>query len=222
MTNKLAKAFIFDMDGVIINSEPVWERYEQQFLPKLIGQKIYAQIKDQIIGNSVSGIYQLATDYGLKMDKAQFEQTYDEYATLVYQEAKITEGIEKLISNLALADFKLGLVSSSRQYWIDLVLKKLDYKNRFQLIMSLDSEGISPKPAPNGYLKAIKILGASPETTIILEDSKRGVQAAKASGSVTICLTKNLPPNYRPAGADYYAASVPELVDQTKELLQIC
>ncbi|MBI4067395.1 HAD family phosphatase, partial [Candidatus Gottesmanbacteria bacterium] len=58
------KAFIFDMDGVIVNSEPVWSRYEEKFMPELMGQDAYGKIKDQILGNSISRIYEAASVYG--------------------------------------------------------------------------------------------------------------------------------------------------------------
>jgi len=212
------KAFIFDMDGVIVNSEPVWEIYEQKFLPEIMGKKLYSQIKDQILGNSVSGIYSIASDYGFKMDKAQFEKIYDEYATIVYDEAKLTDGIEPLINKLITMDFKLGLVSSSRQYWIDLVIDKLGKKNPFQFVLSLDGDTIKPKPSSDGYLKAIKILNSKPSLSIILEDSKKGVQAAKASGALTICLQENLPNGYLPKGADIYTKTIIELTNQIESI----
>lgn len=208
------KAFIFDMDGVIVNSEPVWEVYEQKFLPEIMGEKLYSQIKDQILGNSVSGIYRVASDYGFKMDKIQFGKIYDEYATTVYNQAQFSDGIEALIDKLASMNFKLGLVSSSRQYWIDLVLNKLDRKNQFEFVMSLDGENVKPKPSPDGYLQAIKALNSTPNLSIILEDSKRGVQAAKASGALTICLQENLPLGYLPEGADIYTKTIRELINQ--------
>ncbi len=214
MKNTLNKAFIFDMDGVVVNSEPVWERYEQKFLPELMGKDIYVKIKDKILGNSVSGIYKVASKCGFKMAKIEFEQAYDQYAKIVYEEVKITDGIEELINKLILMSFKLGLVSSSRQYWIDLVMKKLKGKKLFQFVLSLDGDAIRPKPFSDGYLEAINRLGSKPNMTIILEDSQRGVKAAKASGALTICLQQYLPKGYLPKDADIYTKSVVELINQ--------
>ncbi len=213
MKNSFNKAFIFDMDGVIINSEPVWERYEQKFLPKLLGKDIYLKIKDQILGNSVSAIYTAASEYGLKITKKEFERIFDQYAKLVYKEAKITDWIPELFNKLISMNFKLGLVSSSRQNWIDLVIKKLNGKKLFQFVMSLDGDTVKPKPYPDGYLKAITKLNSKPSLAIIIEDSQRGIQAAKSSGAFVICLKENLPENYLPKGADIYVNSIKELYD---------
>lgn len=212
------RAFIFDMDGVIINSEPVWERYEQKFLPTLMGKDTYLKIKNQILGNSVSGVYEAASKYGLRKTKNEFEQTYDQYAQIVYKEAKITDGLQELINKLISMKFKLGLVSSSRQHWIDLCLNKFDGKNLFQFVLSLDSSGKEPKPNPQGYLEGINSLGSQPSQTIILEDSQRGVKAAKASGALTICLQEHLPQGYFPDGADIYIKTIRESISQMEGL----
>src|SRR6266849_8544463 len=206
------KAFIFDMDGVIVNSESVWENYEQKFLSELIGKNVYLKIKNQILGNSINEIYKILCTYGLPISMEEYLQIYDTYAKLVYRQAHITEGIEKLIEQLIGMNFKLGVVSSSRQNWIDLVLVKLKRKTVFDYILSLsDTQNLRPKPFPEGYITTIKKLGAEPKTTIILEDSNKGIRAAKASGAFTICLKENLPINYRAQGADLYVETIEEL-----------
>src|SRR5258708_40121369 len=102
------KAFIFDMDGVIINSEPVWERYEKIFWPKLIGEKKYLKMKDQMFGNSLHAIYDIASSYGLKMDKEEYLRFYDSNAKTVYAEAQLTPFIKEFIQKLLSMDFSLG------------------------------------------------------------------------------------------------------------------
>jgi HAD superfamily hydrolase (TIGR01509 family) len=212
------KAFIFDMDGVIVNSEPVWERYEQKFLPELMGKDNYVKMKDQILGNSVSGIYEVASKFGLNTAKNEFERIYDQYAEIVYREAKITNGMQALIDKLILKGFTLGLVSSSRQYWIDLVIKRLNGENLFKSILSLDGDAIRPKPFPDGYLEMIKRLGSKPNLTFILEDSQRGVNAAKSSGALTICLQEYLLNGYLPENADFYTKTIMEVIKQVENI----
>lgn len=219
MTNK---AFIFDMDGVLINSEPVWERYEQVFLAELIGRNKYFRIRDQLLGSSVNTIYEITSKHGLKISMEELVKIYDEYARLVYSDAFLTPGIGDLIEKLLEKEFQLGLVSSSRQSWIDLVLKKLKAEKKFKYLISLqDTQNILPKPSPMGYQVAIKVLGAKPSTTAILEDSNKGVQAAKKSGAFTICLKENLPLGYLPKGADLYIETIKDFTDRLEELLQL-
>ena len=94
------RAFIFDMDGVMVNSEPTWERYETIFLPKLLGQQVYQAIKSQILGNTVDAIYQLAIKSGATITKDRYINTYDQYAQKVYTESEITPNIDSLIDQL--------------------------------------------------------------------------------------------------------------------------
>ncbi|MEK7592808.1 MAG: hypothetical protein AAB508_05475, partial [Patescibacteria group bacterium] len=73
----------------------------------------------------------------------------------------------------------------------------------------------------DGYLEAINLLGSVPKKTIILEDSKRGVEAAISSWSLTICVKENLPVGYVPPNADIYTTSIRELIQQI-ESITIC
>lgn len=211
------KAFIFDMDGVIVNSERIWTRYEKKFMPQLMGWQTYRKIKNEILGNSISNIYDIAQSMGFKMHKNEFLKIYCQYADIVYQEAKLTAGIEELITKLVSLKFKICLVSVSRQDWIDIVISKFK-KNSFDYVLSLDSQGLKSKPDPEGYIKTIQALGMNPNNTIILEDSEKGIKAAKKSGAFTICLKENLAKNYLPKGADLYINTIKELIEKLEEM----
>lgn len=209
------KAFIFDMDGVIIDSESVWVKYEPKFLPQLVGKNIYSKIKDKTIGSTVTKIYELAYRYGLEMDKNKFVSVYDSYAEIVYKEAKITAGVARFIENLIDINFKLAIVSSSRWRWIEATLAKMTKTaNNFQYILSLNDEGIASKPSPQGYQKAMQALNAKPSSTIILEDSQRGIEAAKAAGAFVICLKENVANENVPKGADMYIETLKDLMKE--------
>lgn len=208
------KAFIFDMDGVIVDSESVWPQYEQKFFDGLLGKNTYVKVKDQILGATLNEIYEILCNYGLIMSKKDYIRTYDTYAKKVYATAKITQDLEKLLEQLISLDFKLGIVSSSRKNWINIVLKRLKSKRGFQCVLSLNDENIRPKPFPDGYKKAIETLKSLPKFSIVLEDTNRGIKSAKASGAFTICLKENLPKNYKPLGADMYVETIKGLIDK--------
>ena len=209
------KAFIFDMDGVIVDSESIWISYEEKFLTKLIGRSTYVEIRDELLGNSISAIYKLAKKKGLKLTKKQFNNLYDQYAQKVYKEAPLIPNVWKLITKLLKSNFKLGLVSSSRKISIDLVLKKLHF-NPFGVVISTDAQNLHPKPYPDGFLKAMKVLNSDPEKTYILEDTPKGVLAARRSGAFTICLLKDTLASSKPSGADLYVKNINELITKLK------
>lgn len=208
----MQKAFIFDMDGVLVDSENAWKQYGDGFLDDLLGKEIAQKIGDTI-GMTVNTIYDKAVGYGFSMDKEKYFALYDEQASRMYVKAKITQGLDALVKTLLDHNFKLALVSSSRRTWIDYVLPRLSFSDKFDYILSLnDRPDLKPKPNPDGYMEAMGKLGASSKTTIILEDSNSGIQAAKASGAFTIGFKKNLVPLYVQRGADEYADSVNDII----------
>lgn len=210
--NSMNKAFIFDMDGVIVNSEQAWVKYGSTFLEDLFGAEI-AQKIGYPIGLTISLIYEKALQNGFSMDKNKYLEIYDKQAAYIYSKANITEGVEKLAQTLLKSGYKIGLVSSSRLNWINHVLPKLSFSKNFEHIISVnDRPDLKQKPNPESYLEAIAKLRASPKTTIILEDSNSGIKAAKLSGAFTIGFSQNLIPGYKQTGADIYAENMYEVI----------
>jgi HAD superfamily hydrolase (TIGR01509 family) len=212
----MQKAFIFDMDGVIINSEPIWKEYEKKFLPKLFGQTLFKKLQSIMRGRSINAVYEEALKLGLKLKKEVYDWEYEKTSKLVYNQAKLTPGIEDLIDELDNKGFKIAIVSSSNQSWIDLVLNRLSNQTKISYTVSVnDREYLKGKPAPDGYLDAMQKLKVTPQNTTILEDSQTGIDAAKASGAFTICLKTNLPEGYHPKGADLYVDGLGELLERS-------
>lgn len=202
------KAFIFDMDGVLIDSERVWQRRDTGFFSKEVNE----QIKDQLLGSTLQVIYKLARKYGMVMPEAEFYRRYNELALSVYDEAELTTGVEQLLEALKSLDFKIGLVSASPRLWVDQVLLRISNREVFDYIVSIgDSPELRSKPAPDGYARAIKMLGSTSEDTIILEDSNNGILSAKASGAFVIGLREHLEPAEVPEGADMYVENLAQL-----------
>lgn len=223
--SKSIKAFIFDMDGVIIGSERAWTPYQEKFSSNLLGKRIYKKIyknPGSTVGLSVDAIYQKAVKYGFSMDLKKYYQIYDKQAELIYTSATATPNIDHLIKFLRSRDFKIGLISTSRSKWIKLALKKLNFKkNDFDYILSLnDRKDLRPKPYPDGYIETMKVLDATPKSTIVLEDSNSGIKSAKASGAFTIGFKENLLPGYLQTGADFYAQDIFEVIIIVKERLE--
>lgn len=211
MSNK-NKAFIFDMDGVLIDSENAWISYQDEFSTTLFGKDIYNKI-GSTVGISVDAIYKKAQQQGFNLNIQEYYRIYDEQAKLIYLNAIPAANIDKLINHLKAKEFKLGLVSSSRRNWINIALKKLNIKNDFDFILSLnDQRDLKPKPHPDGYIEAIKYLNSTSETTIVLEDSNVGIQSAKSSGAYTIGFKENLLPKYVQTGADIYAENMLKVI----------
>lgn len=207
----MQSAFIFDMDGVLIDSEQIWSRYEKTFLTKLLGKEIYEKMGD-MVGDNLNGVYDRAVGFGSTLSKEAFIQAYDKQAVIVYKEVHLAENTEALIELLQQNNFAIGLVTSSREAWINMFLARFPFLHFNHIVSLTDRQDLKPKPAPDGYTEIIKLLSAKPKETIVLEDSNRGIASAKAAGAYVIGFQQNLLPGYKQIGANVYAKNMNDVM----------
>lgn len=211
----ISKAFLFDMDGVLADSENEWERLGYDTLLKEhFGEELFSKVEVRG-GVSIKGIFDLFVEAGWKGDYVDFEKKNIELGERIYGTIPLTEGVEELIQSLAAEGFKIGVVSSSLLPWVNTLVGRIKVKDNISLVLSVNNHPtLKAKPAPDPYLHAMEKLGVKPEDTIILEDSSTGVKAGIASGATVICFTayhqghdwQPLPEN-----ADYYAKDTSEV-----------
>ena len=211
------KAFLFDLDGVLINDEAIWERRKQRLYAELLGEKIHRQL-GSTLGVNIEGIYERAVAVGADIDREQFIKAFHEVASDIYSTAPISKGAANLVDALLALGYRIGIVSASPLSWITTVTKRLPFEDKIDVIISLhERDDLRHKPEPDGYLEAIKTLGAKPESTIILEDSNSGIKSAATSGAYTIGLRQNLVKGYIQEGADDYADTMSDVVVLAKK-----
>lgn len=180
-------AFIFDMDGVIVDSELHWKSVEGFFLQSLIPGWTM-QDQSRIIGLSQEHLYRmLADEYGFRGDEAQFQGEYFTMAERIYREqVELIPGFRDLLASLHKQDIPVALASSSPRDWVEIVVDKFGLQDDFRAVVSaqeVDGEG---KPSPAIYLYTADKLGVAPEACAALEDSKNGVLAARNAGMYSI------------------------------------
>ena len=180
-------AVIFDMDGVIVDSEIHWKTTEGYFLQSLI-PTWNINDQDKILGLGVHDLYALlASTYQLQKTKEQFLELYQEMANVIYGEkVSLIEGFTELLSVLHANHIPVALASSSPWTWINIMLERFNLRDSFQAIVSADELEGEGKPSPAIYLLTAKRLGVSPTRCIAIEDSKNGVLSAKNAGMYCI------------------------------------
>lgn len=203
---------LFDMDGVLVQSEHLWDTMEPPYLNKILAPDISKRIIGNTRGCSVSVIFETAKKYGYTGSKEQFYSGYYPLGEQIYSQAPITSGMEDLIKKLHDDGATIGLVSSSCKPWILAVVDRMKTSGKyFQFIESVDDHPeLRPKPSPDGYLAAMKELHADPTKTIIIEDSQTGINAALATKTYACCFTAHTKEPYA-RGAHVYAKTVSEL-----------
>jgi beta-phosphoglucomutase-like phosphatase (HAD superfamily) len=186
--NETKRAFIFDLDGVIIETEPLWKIKKQEILHELFGKDILHTI-GHTKGVSLDGIYDLGKIAGADVDYDQFVDFFHAAAEEVYSHSPINKDIDDLVMYLHKNNYLVGLVSASPMSWVSVVLERLNIAKPFECIIGLHGhDSIRQKPWPDGYQEAMKRLDVTPKNTVILEDSLTGIQSAMASGAYTIGL----------------------------------
>lgn len=179
----MINTIIFDMDGVIVDSERHWTSIEEPFLRNLIPNS-YEEYHKNIVGRSLSDIYlYLSTNFNIPMDKGEFMGSYNEMAVTIYKDsANLLPGVLDFIKLLKEEKLTLALASSSPMFWVNMAVKRFDLNHYFEKIISADETGYKGKPAPDIYLHALKQLKKEPSECLAIEDSKNGVKSAQEAG----------------------------------------
>ncbi len=173
-------AVIFDMDGVIVDSEIHWKTTEGFFLQSLIPGWT-TDDQDRIIGLGVLDLYRLLVNtYRLQKTQDEFLAIYQEMANEIYgQKVSLIEGFSELLTTLNAHHIPVALASSSPTSWINIMLDRFRLRESFQVVVSADELHGQGKPSPAIYLHTAQRLCILPERCIAIEDSKNGVLSAK-------------------------------------------
>ena len=190
MTNsRKLEAVLFDMDGVIIDSEPLWSKAEQQLLARR-NLRYSSQLKTVMMGlDSSEAVGFLIKHYDLKESVSDLVAERNQLvADLFRQFLRPMPHALQLVRSVQAAQIKTGLVTSSPQDLVDLALSRLNITELFDLILSGDQVARG-KPAPDIYLTAAEALGVSHENCLVIEDAPHGVAAAKAAGMCCLAIS---------------------------------
>lgn len=177
-----SNAVLFDMDGVIVNSERYWvELEENEILPAVVEEQVSTE---EITGMNFREIYDyLEGRHEMTASKESFVDRYEEAARELYGEkVDLMDGFRDLLADLHAEGRQVALVSSSPHNWIDRMLDRFDLREEFDQIISAEEIDGQSKPAPDVYEYAAEQVGVEPADCIAVEDSEHGLKSAKAAG----------------------------------------
>jgi HAD superfamily hydrolase (TIGR01509 family) len=189
------EAVVFDLDGVLIDSEPVWEQVRRQVVASR-GGHWDPDTQDRLMGMSTGEWSRyLSEDLGVDMPPGAVAATVIEAMAARYREhLPLLPGAVDAVRRMA-ARWPLGLASSSPRSLIDVVLDAAGLRDCFAVTMSTEQVPRG-KPAPDIYVAVAGELGHAPRACAAVEDSSNGLRAAAAAGCQVVAVPH---PRYPPA-----------------------
>lgn len=185
-------AVIFDMDGVIVDSERFWQQAEKEVFTS-VGVEVtdaLCEITKRMTTNEVTQFWYERSPWGNKRFEEVENMVIDRVIELIELENCIISGVVATIKELKLRGFKLGLATNSPYRIIPRVLKKTKLTDYFTIISSAEFEK-NGKPEADVYLRTLDRLSEKAENCIVIEDSNSGIIAAKKAGIKVIAYTDN-------------------------------
>jgi HAD superfamily hydrolase (TIGR01509 family) len=196
------QAVLFDMDGLLVDTEPMWFEVEQAVMARLGAQWTELDQK-ALVGGSLRASVEYLLDRAGRPAGAGFDDVAEWLVggmaqLLTTREIEPLPGAVSLVSEVRAAGLRYALVTSSERVIADAVLKGLARHGIGFDVVVCGQDVTSHKPDPEPYLLAASLLGVEPRCCAALEDSPNGVAAALAAGCVTVAVPGLAPVPGRP------------------------
>ncbi len=197
-TNPAIKAVVFDMDGLMFNTEDIYDLVGQAVLSKR-GHQFTAELKHKMMGlRSHEALTTMIDHCGLNDSVEEIEsESYELFGRLLPQQIEMMPGLAELLGSLEQASIPMAVATSSAPQFADLALGCFDLKPRFDFVLT-SQDVVRGKPEPEIYLLASERFAIAPNEMLVLEDSITGTTAAVRSGAVTVAV-----PNIHTVGLDF-------------------
>jgi len=187
------QAFIFDMDGVVVDSEPLHEQAFLEVLGEIGFGRTHGIDFPAYYGKSDLVVWRdfIARHHPAQSLEELLRRKEEKFGVLLRQEEPIFPGLLELLTRLS-PRYPLALASGSRHATINAVLAMRGLRRFFRVVVS--SEDVAHgKPAPDIFLRTAELLEVAPNECCVIEDSDAGVEAALAAGMTVIAITNTLP-----------------------------
>jgi HAD superfamily hydrolase (TIGR01509 family) len=182
--NRKLKAVIFDMDGVLVDSEPFHQEAERQ-LHRMLGIVVPDEMFMKFVGLSMVKMWEiLKAEYQLEQPVTELLKLDSQFRRKYFLDLPaipVIEGVWELLITLTARGVPIALASSTEKGIIQNILHTSKLEKFFKVLVS-GEEVAQGKPAPDVFLKAAELIDVKPQECMVIEDSRNGVIAAKRAG----------------------------------------
>lgn len=208
------QAAVFDMDGLLIDSEPFWLQSENQVFSSIgLDMSLRDKLPD-MLGLRIDQVVELwyhVSPWQTPSKEVVIQRIIDSTIAMVEKERPLLPGVEHALSLCQSQGLKIALASASPLYMLESVLEMFNIRHYFDAVVSAGDLPYS-KPHPQVYLNAAEELGVPPVQCVALEDSVNGMIACKAARMRSIVVpSAEMAADPRWSLADYRLSSLSEL-----------
>jgi HAD superfamily hydrolase (TIGR01509 family) len=216
----MIEAVVFDLDGVLLDSEHIWDEVREQLVRERGGRWHDRAQRDMMGMSAPEWSRYMHERLGLDETPEEIDEEVVRRLEAQYLERlPLVPGAVEAVQRLA-AEWPLGLASSSNRPVIELALELAGIAGCFGVVVSSE-EVARGKPAPDVYLEAAKGLGVEPASCVAIEDSHNGILSAHSAGMCVVAIPNN---RFPPTGEALAEADVviDSLEDLRPELVSAC
>lgn len=181
------KAVIFDMDGVLLNSEPYYYEYLHQRFDEL-GLSVSDEEYAGFVGlptNKVWSYLEKVNGVDLGIENLLKQEAKQINNLFIAADLEPIKGVTELLDTISKLGVPMCVASTSAKVTIQIIIEKLGFNDYFKFLIS-GTEVANGKPHPDIFLKAAELHKVSPENCLVIEDSQNGVSGAKKAGMTCI------------------------------------
>ena len=211
----MTKTILWDNDGVLVDTEALYYDATRKVL-RSIGIDLPLDAYRQLFLKESRGAWHLAAERGFSPERIEAlrRARNDLYARLLAERNRELPGVAEVLSTLH-TRFRMGVVTSARRDHFEIIHRATRFARFFDFVITSDDVP-ETKPRPEPYLAALARAGSAPEETVAVEDSERGLAAARAAGIPCWIL-----PTLLTQGGDFSgAARILTRIEEIPDLLQ--